>query len=160
MSRKVVGASPQPVGALPRGMEWPAVVHERRGGARVLYSERLLEHFRNPRHAGVLEPPAVVIDAENAACGDWLRLSAVIEDGVVVRAAFQVKGCTASIACGSALAEWLHGRRLEELRAGGREAVRSAIQGAVGELPAASRHAAELCADGVEALLRAFSASG
>ena len=125
-----------------------------------MYSERLLEHFRNPRHAGVLEDPAVVVDVENPACGDRLRLSARAENGLVVQAAFQVKGCTASIACGSALAEWLHGKRVEDLRAGGREGVRAAIEEAVGGLPAASRHAAELCADGVAALLRAgFRAS-
>jgi len=120
-----------------------------------VYSERLLDHFRNPRHVGVLDVPAVVVDVENPACGDWLRLSAVIEDGCVARAAFQVKGCTASIGCGSALAEWLHGKRLEELRAGGRELARGAVEESVGGLPAASRHAAELCADGVAALLRA-----
>lgn len=120
-----------------------------------MYSDHLLDHFRNPRHAGVLEAPALVVDAENPACGDWLRLSARIENGLVVRAAFQVKGCTASIACGSALAEWLHGRRLEELTTGGRQAVRSAVEQAVGGLPAVSQHAADLCADGVAALVRA-----
>jgi nitrogen fixation NifU-like protein len=119
-----------------------------------LYSERLLDHFRNPRHSGLLPPPALVVDVENPACGDWLRLSAELRDGVVARAAFQVKGCTASIACGSALAEWLHGKSVEQLRRGGRSAVREAVEQAVGGLPAASRHAAELCADGVEALLR------
>lgn len=119
-----------------------------------MHSEALLDHFRNPRHAGVLGPPAIVIDVENPACGDWLRLSALVEDGVVKQAAFQVKGCTASIACGSALAEWLHDRSIAELRAGGREAVRAAVVQAVGELPPASRHAAELCADGVASLLR------
>lgn len=124
-----------------------------------MYSDQLLDHFRNPRHAGVLDPPALVIDAENPACGDWLRLSAVVENGMIVQAAFQVKGCTASIACGSALAQWLHGQTLASLRAGGRNAVRSAVQQLVGELPPASLHAAELCADGVEALLKAVSAS-
>lgn len=127
--------------------------------SRLLHSDRLLDHFRNPRHPGVLDPPAIVVDAENPACGDWLRLSALIEHGKVLRAAFQVKGCTASIGCGSALAEWLHGKTLQELRAGAREDVRRAIEEAVGGLPPASRHAAELCADGVAALLGALSAS-
>lgn len=122
-----------------------------------MHSQALLDHFRNPRHAGVLDPPALVLDVENPACGDWLRLSALVEDGIVRRAAFQVKGCTASIACGSALAEWLHGQRVEDLRAGGREGVRAAICKAVGELPPASRHAAELCADAVASLLRELS---
>lgn len=119
-----------------------------------MYSKRLLDHFRNPRHAGLLSGPAVVVDVENPACGDWLRLSALVENGVIRQAAFQVRGCTASIACGSALAEWLQGKRVDEVRGGGREAVRAAIEAALGALPAASRHAAELCADGVEALLQ------
>lgn len=121
-----------------------------------MYSERLLDHFRSPRHAGVLGPPAVVVDVENPACGDWLRLSARAEDGQIREAAFQARGCTASIACGSALAEWLHGRGIEELRAGGRDAVRAAVEERVGGLPAASRHAAELCADAVAGLLGRF----
>lgn len=124
-----------------------------------MYSARLLDHFRNPRHSGLLASPAIVVDAENPACGDWLRLSAIIEDGKVARAAFQVKGCTASIGCASALAEWLHGKSLDELRAGAREVVRAAIEEAVGGLPPASRHAADLCADGVAALLAALNAS-
>lgn len=124
-----------------------------------MHDPRLLDHFQNPRHAGVLDPPALVVDVENPACGDWLRLSARIADGVIAAAAFQVKGCAASIACGSALAEWLHGKPVQAVRSGGREAVRAAIREAVGELPSASRHAAELCADGVDELLQAASAA-
>ena len=114
-----------------------------------MYSERLLDHFANPRHAGVLAPPALVVDVENPACGDRLRLSARIENGRVTEAAFQVRGCTASIACGSALAQWLHGRALSELRSG----VEAAVEAEVGPLPPASRHAAALAADAVRRLL-------
>ena len=45
-----------------------------------MYSERLLDHFRNPRNVGQLPPPAVTVDAANPACGDMLRLSARFED--------------------------------------------------------------------------------
>jgi nitrogen fixation NifU-like protein len=114
-----------------------------------LYPEPLLDHFRNPRHAGVLAAPALVVQAENPACGDILKLSVRMDDGHVVEAAFQVRGCTASIAAGSALAEWLYGRTLEDLRMF-REAI---IDEALGGLPAASRHAAALCASTVKALL-------
>ena len=114
-----------------------------------LYPERLLDHFNKPRHAGVLTPPAIVAQVENPACGDILKLSVRIESGRVVAAAFQVRGCTASIAAGSALAEWLHGRSLDELR-GFEESV---IDEALGGLPAASRHAAALCASGVSAIV-------
>jgi nitrogen fixation protein NifU and related proteins len=114
-----------------------------------LYPERLLDHFKNPRHAGVLTPPAVVVQVENPACGDILKLSARVDGGRVVEAAFQVRGCTASIAAGSALAEWLHGESIESLETF-RESV---IDEALGGLPPASRHAAALCASGVKALL-------
>ncbi len=113
-----------------------------------LHSERLLDHFKNPRHAGVLAPPALVVQVENPACGDILKLSARIEGGRVVEAAFQVRGCTASIAAGSVLAEWLHDKTTEELWS----FHESVIEEALGQLPAASRHAAALCASGVKAL--------
>ncbi len=114
-----------------------------------MYSDRLLDYFRNPRHAGNLPAPARVVELENPACGDILRLSALVEDGVIREAAFQVRGCTASIACGAALAEWLHGRRLEEV---GREDVAAVVEGLVGGLPAESKHAARLAADAVRRL--------
>jgi nitrogen fixation NifU-like protein len=118
-----------------------------------LYPERLLEHFKNPRHAGVLAPPALIVQVENPACGDILKLSARIEGGCVVEAAFQVRGCTTSIAAGSALAEWLHGKSIEDLKAF-RETV---IDELLGGLPPTSRHAAALCASGVKALLARIS---
>jgi nitrogen fixation NifU-like protein len=114
-----------------------------------LYPDRLLDHFKNPRHAGVLAPPALVVQVENPACGDILKLSARIDGGRVVEAAFQVRGCTASIAAGSALAAWLHGQSIESLKTF-RESV---IDDALGGLPPASRHAAVLCASAVQALL-------
>lgn len=114
-----------------------------------LYPERLLDHFKNPRHAGVLAPSALVVQVENPACGDILKLSARIEDGCVAEAAFQVRGCTASIAAGSALAEWLQGRSIADLKTF-HEAI---IDEALGGLPPASRHAAALCVSGVRALL-------
>jgi len=114
-----------------------------------LYPERLLDHFQNPRHVGVLAPPALVVQVENPACGDILKLSARFESGRVAEAAFQVRGCAASIAAGSALAEWLHGQSIEELKLF-REAT---IDEALGGLPTASRHAAALCASGVSAIL-------
>jgi nitrogen fixation NifU-like protein len=113
-----------------------------------MHSPQIIDHFRNPRHPGVLPPPAVVVDAENPACGDRLRLSVLVEEGTVRQAAFQVKGCTASIAAGSALAEWLTGRAIAELAAFHARV----IDAALGGLPPESKHAAMLAADAVRAL--------
>jgi nitrogen fixation protein NifU and related proteins len=114
-----------------------------------VYSERVLDHFLNPRNPGELPPPAVTVEVSNPACGDILRLSARFEDGLVAEAKFKTRGCTASIALGSFLTEWLTGRGPEEL-----SRLKSGdLEEAVGGLPAASRHAAVLCVDAVRALL-------
>lgn len=115
-----------------------------------MYPERLLEHFQNPRNVGDLAPPAVTVEVSNPACGDIMRLSARFEEGRVAEARYKVRGCTASIAAGSALTEWMTGKTTAEL-----DAFRPAIvDDSVGGLPAESKHAAVLCADAVKALLK------
>jgi nitrogen fixation NifU-like protein len=113
-----------------------------------MYPEPLLDHFQNPRNVGELAPPAVAVEASNPACGDVLRLWARWENGAIAEVRYKVRGCTASIAAGSALTEWLLGKRREEL-AGFRPAV---IEEALGGLRNESKHAAVLCADGVKRL--------
>jgi nitrogen fixation NifU-like protein len=116
-----------------------------------MYSERLLDHFQNPRNVGELPPPAVTVEVSNPACGDILRLAVRFDEGMAVEARYKVRGCTASIAAGSALTEWIAGKTRAELAAF-RPAL---VEEAVGGLAAESKHAAVLCADGVKALLRA-----
>jgi nitrogen fixation protein NifU and related proteins len=114
-----------------------------------MYSERLLDHFQNPRNVGELPPPALTLEVSNPACGDILRLSVRIEGGHVREARYKVRGCTASIAAGSALTELLVGKtrdQIESLDA-------AAIERAVGGLAPESKHAAVLSIDGVKALL-------
>jgi nitrogen fixation protein NifU and related proteins len=115
-----------------------------------MYSERLLEHFQNPRNVGELAPPALTVEVENPACGDILRLSVRFEGEQAAEVRYKVRGCTASIAAGSALTEWIAGKSREQL-AHFRPA---AIEAAIGGLPPESKHAAVLCADGLRALLR------
>ena len=115
-----------------------------------MYSELLLEHFRNPRNVGELEPPAVTVEVSNPACGDILRLSARFEGNCVAEARYRTRGCTASIAAGSALTEWMQGKSLAELRG----LAPAQIEEAVGGLQPESKHAAVLCVDGVKALVK------
>jgi nitrogen fixation NifU-like protein len=119
-----------------------------------MYPEPLIEHFRNPRNVGELPAPALTVDVTNPACGDVLRLSVLVEKGVVAEARFKVRGCTASIAAGSALTEWMRGKTVDELG----EFRASVVDEAVGGLPAASKHAGALCAEGVRALLKRLGA--
>ena len=115
-----------------------------------MYSERLLDHFQNPRNVGELAPPAITVEASNPACGDILRLSARFESGVAVEVRYKVRGCTASIAAGSALTEWLEGRTPAEIA----RFAPSIVDDAVGGLPAESKHAAALCLDAIKLLLK------
>ena len=116
-----------------------------------MYPERLIEHFQNPRNVGELAAPALVVEVSNPACGDILRLSARFEDGRAVEVLYKVRGCTASIASGSALTEWLLGKDRDQMAA----FQPGIVDEAVGGLPAASKHSAVLCADGVKALVKA-----
>ncbi len=114
-----------------------------------MYSEKLLDHFRNPRNAGDLDPPAVTVDVSNPACGDMMRLSARFEADVVAEARYRTRGCTASIAAGSALTEWMIGKTRAQLAA----LKPAVVEEAVGGLAPESKHAAVLCVDAVKALL-------
>jgi nitrogen fixation NifU-like protein len=116
-----------------------------------VYSETFLDHFKNPRNVGELAPPAITVEISNPACGDILRLSARFgDDGRVAEVGYKIRGCTASIASGSALTEWMLGKTSAELAALKAETIESAVGGLIPE----SKHAAVLCVDGVKALLR------
>lgn len=119
-----------------------------------MYSERLLTHFRDPSNAGQLPAPALTVDVENPACGDRLRLSARIDDGRFAEVRFLAKGCTASIAAGSALTVWMTGKSVAEVAKMDGAAIHQAVEDKLDGLPPASRHAAALCADAVRQLLR------
>lgn len=116
-----------------------------------MYSEKLLDHFQNPRNVGELEPPAATVEVSNPICGDILRLSARFEQGRIAAVRYRTRGCTASIAAGSALTELLAGKTAEE-------AARLApadVEKAVAGLSAESKHAAVLAINAVRALLKA-----
>lgn len=119
-----------------------------------MFSDRLLTHFRNPAHVGILPPPACAVTVENPVCGDVLQLSARVDAERIVAVGFQVRGCTAAIAAGSAVATLLQG--LSTAEAARIDA--AAVEAELGGLPATSMHAARLAADGVAALLRSLPA--
>jgi len=99
-----------------------------------------------------LDPPAVTVEVENPACGDILRLSARFADGKIVEVRYKVRGCTASIASGSALTEWMSGKTRAELAA----LLAAEVEAAVGGLIPESKHAAVLCVDGAKKLAAAL----
>jgi nitrogen fixation NifU-like protein len=116
-----------------------------------MYSDRLIDHFQNPRSVGELPPPAITIEVSNPACGDILRMSVRFDGAVVAEARYKTRGCAASIAAGSALAEWLAGKSKQALR--GFQA--ALVEDLLGGLAPESKHAAVLCASAVQSLLKA-----
>lgn len=99
-----------------------------------------------------MPPPAVSVEVANPICGDILRLSAVVEKGRIAQSRFKVRGCTASIAAGSALTEVIGGRDKSALA----KLTAPEVEQAVGGLSNESKHAAVLCIDAVRALLAKF----
>jgi len=118
-----------------------------------MYSAQLLDHFQNPRNVGDLTDPDALVEIENPVCGDVLRLSLKIDDGRITDVRFKAKGCVPSIACGSALTELIAGKSLEQARVTSRDD----ITVAVGGLPQASAHAAQLALDALAASLQQIS---
>jgi nitrogen fixation NifU-like protein len=119
-----------------------------------MYPARLLDHFQNPRQVGELPPPAITVEVTNPACGDILRLSVRVDGERAAEVRFKARGCTASIAAGSAAAEWLTGRTWEEMDA----LEPTFIADELGGLNAESQHAAALVVDAVRKLLKDWRA--
>ncbi len=118
-----------------------------------MFSEAVLDHFRNPRNAGELPGATVTVEVSNPVCGDVLKLSACIVDGRVSEVRFLCRGCTTSIACASVLTEALRGRTPAEIRS----VTAESLSGTLGVLPAATYHGAQLAADAVAALVQKLS---
>jgi nitrogen fixation NifU-like protein len=114
-----------------------------------MYSAQLLDHFQNPRHAGDIPGADAIAEIENPVCGDMLRLCIKISAGRIAEIGFKAKGCVASMACASALTELVHGKTFEEARA----VDRARLISAVGGLPQASTHAAQLALDALATAL-------
>ena len=115
----------------------------------MMFSELVLEHFRNPHNGGNLPDATATIEVVNPVCGDILRLAVRVEQGRIVAVRFKTQGCVASIAASSILTDLLDGKSISDARAISPQQISEALGG----LPAASFHAAQLGADGVRALL-------
>lgn len=115
-----------------------------------MYSAQVLDHFQNPRNTGEVVNADAVAEIENPACGDVLRLTLKVSNGRISEARFKAKGCVASVACASALTELILGKTLEEAE----ELRREGVIAAVGSLPQASTHAAQLAVDALSAALK------
>jgi len=114
-----------------------------------MYSSSVLDHFRAPRGAGVLEGANARGRAQNPGCGDDVELSLKVEDGRVVEARFRASGCVAAIACASRTTELVRGMSLVEALAVDAGRLSAELEG----LPPQSRHAAKICVRALRAAL-------
>jgi nitrogen fixation NifU-like protein len=117
-----------------------------------VYSSELLDHFQNPRNAGVIESPDATAQLGNPVCGDILELSLKLENegARIADIRFRAKGCVPVMACGSAITELVKGKTVAEARQLSREGLVQKIGG----LPQASAHASHLAMDTLAALLQ------
>ena len=115
-----------------------------------MYSEQVLEHFRNPRNAGKLDNATAVVTATNPVCGDVMELAVRVEEGKIAEARFLCRGCTTAIASGSWVAEELVGKTAAEAR----EIAAGKISEGLGGLPTATFHGAQLAAEAVGMLVK------
>jgi len=115
-----------------------------------MYTDAVLNHFRNPRNAGDLLDATAAAEVANPVCGDVLRLAVLVAEGRITEARFKAQGCVAAIASGSALTDMLIGKTTEEAR----RIAPQEISDALGGLPPATFHAAQLCCDALTAVLR------
>ena len=115
-----------------------------------MYSAQLLDHFQHPRNAGEIAGADAIAEIENPACGDVLRLTIKVNAGRIAEVRFKAKGCVPAMACASALTELIAGKTIEESRS----VRRAELIEAVGGVPQASTHAAQLALDALSAALR------
>ncbi|HEV3315638.1 MAG TPA: iron-sulfur cluster assembly scaffold protein [Candidatus Angelobacter sp.] len=117
------------------------------------YSEKILDHFQNPRNVGDLERADAEARLEHPVCGDIMKLSVKLSDDRIDDVRFRTRGCVASIAAGSCLTELIKGRSLTQVR----ELKREQLVEAMGGLPNASIHASHLAMDVLAAVLAKLS---
>ena len=82
-----------------------------------LYQEIILDHYRHPRHAGSVTDEELLVEEENPTCGDQIRLTATVQDGIVQDLKFEARGCAISTASSSMMSEAVVGKSVADARA-------------------------------------------
>ena len=105
-----------------------------------LYSEKVMEHFRNPRNVGEMENPDGIGHVGNPVCGDIMELYIKVNDSIIVDAKFKTFGCGAAIATSSMVTEMVKGKSIKEAL----EVSNRAVAEALGGLPPVKMHCSVL----------------
>ena len=116
------------------------------------YSEKVRDHFANPRNVGKLDDADGVGEVGNAVCGDIMKIYLKIEDGIIVDVKFNTFGCGAAIATSSMATELIKGKPIEEALKLTNKAVVEALDG----LPPVKLHCSVLAEEAVKAALKDY----
>ena len=119
-----------------------------------MYTERVMDHFKNPRNVGEIDNASGSGTVGNAKCGDIMKMYIQVENGVITDVKFKTFGCCAAIATSSMVTEMVKGKTLEEALRVSNEAVAEALDG----LPPVKMHCSNLAADAVHAAIKDYIA--
>ncbi len=117
-----------------------------------LYSEKVMDHFRNPRNVGVIEDANGIGEVGNAKCGDIMKMYLKIEDGIVKDVKFETFGCGSAIASSSMATELIMGQPVSEVRKLTNKAVAEALDG----LPDYKMHCSVLAEEAIRSALEDY----
>ena len=117
-----------------------------------LYSEKVMDHFTNPRNVGVIENASGVGEVGNAKCGDIMKIYLQIENEIIVDVKFETFGCGSAIASSSMATEMIKGKSIHEALALTNKAVAEALDG----LPAHKLHCSVLAEEAIKNALKDY----
>lgn len=117
-----------------------------------LYSETVMDHFRNPRNVGVIEDADGVGEVGNVQCGDIMKIYLKINEGIISDVKFETSGCGSAIASSSMATEMIKGKPVAEAMALTNRAVAEALDG----LPAHKLHCSVLAEEAIKKALQDY----
>ena len=117
-----------------------------------LYSEKVMDHFKNPRNVGVIENADGIGEVGNAKCGDIMKMYLKIENEIIVDVKFETFGCASAIASSSMATEMIKGKSVHEAMELTNKAVAEALDG----LPAHKLHCSVLAEEAIQAAIEDY----
>ena len=117
-----------------------------------LYSEKVMEHFMNPRNVGIIENADGVGEVGNAKCGDIMKMYLKIDDDIITDVKFETFGCASAIASSSMATELIKGQRVEDAMQLTNKAVAEALDG----LPDYKMHCSVLAEEAIQSALEDY----
>jgi len=115
----------------------------------MMYSEKVMDHFMNPRNVGAMEDADGVGEVGNPTCGDLMKIFIKVKDNIITDIKFQTFGCGAAIATSSMITELAKGKTLDEALKLTRDDVAENLDG----LPPIKMHCSNLSADALKAAI-------